>query len=78
VEAAGFSVERTTYFNTFLFPALVVRRGWKRLRGDTSHDLDRPPRRLNRWLDRIFALERHVVARWTLPFGASLLVVARR
>jgi SAM-dependent methyltransferase len=78
VERAGFRVLRVSYFSTLLFPALALLRAWKRLAGDTSHDLRRPAPALNRWLERIFALERHVVPRWGLPFGASLLLVARR
>jgi SAM-dependent methyltransferase len=75
---AGFRVEHLTYFNTLLFPVLAARRLWKGLRGDTSHDLAEPPRRLNAWLERVFALERHVVPRAVLPFGVSLLMIARR
>ena len=78
VERAGFRVLRVSYFNTLLFPALALMRAWKRLSGDTSHDLRRPAPPLNRWLERVFALERHVVPRCALPFGASLLLVARR
>lgn len=78
VERAGFRVLRVSYFNTLLFPALALARAWKRLAGDTTHDLRRPAPALNRWLEGIFALERHVVSRWALPFGASLLLVARR
>lgn len=78
VERAGFRVLRVSYFNTLLFPALALMRGWKRLAGDATHDLRRPAPTLNRWLERVFALERHVVPRCALPFGASLLLVARR
>ncbi len=75
---AGFGVERMTYFNTVLFPVLVARRLWKRLRGETRHDLEDTPPLLNAWLERAFALERHVLTRAALPFGASLLMIARR
>lgn len=40
-ERAGLRVDRRTYFNTLLFPALAARRVWKGLRGDASHDLRR-------------------------------------
>ncbi len=73
----GFSVERVTYFNTVLFPAMVAARMWKRVRGDDRHDLHRPGPLLNRILTRCFALERLVVPRAALPFGGSLLAVAR-
>ena len=78
VERAGFHVVHASYFNTLLFPAVALTRVWKRLTGDASHDLHRPSPAVNRWLERVFALERHVVPRVALPFGASLLLVARR
>jgi len=78
VERAGLHVVHVSYFNTLLFPAVALTRAWKRLTGDESHDLHRPAPAINRWLERVFALERHVVPRVALPFGASLLLVARR
>ncbi|OLD68655.1 MAG: hypothetical protein AUF63_02495 [Candidatus Rokubacteria bacterium 13_1_20CM_70_15] len=78
VERAGLAVVHASYFNTLLFPAVALTRAWKRLRRDASHDLRRPSPAINRWLEWMFALERHLVPRVTLPFGASLLVVARR
>lgn len=78
VTRAGFSVTHVSYFNTLLFPVVALARLWKRVRGDARHDLVRPGDRLNRLLERIFALERHLAPRWRLPFGASLLLVARR
>jgi SAM-dependent methyltransferase len=58
--------------------AVAAIRGWKRLRGDRGHDLRRPAAPLNRLLERVFALERHLVPRVALPFGASLLLIGRR
>ncbi len=78
VERAGFRVRHVSYFNTLLFPALALTRAWKGTRGDVTHDLRRPAPTLNWWLGRVFALERHVVPRWAVPFGASLLLLARR
>jgi SAM-dependent methyltransferase len=78
VEGAGYRVERLTYFNTVLFAAIAATRLGKRLRGDTSHDLQRPGPALNRLLERLFALERHIVPTPPLPFGTSLMAVARR
>jgi SAM-dependent methyltransferase len=78
VEGAGYRVERLTYFNTVLFPAIAWTRLYKRLRGDVRHDLRRPGPVLNSVLQWLFALERHVVPTPALPFGTSLLVVARR
>jgi SAM-dependent methyltransferase len=78
VTRAGFGVLHVSYFNTVLFPAVALARLWKRLTGARAHDLHRPAPALNRWLERLFALERHVVPRVALPFGASLLLIARR
>jgi hypothetical protein len=78
VEGAGYRVERLSYFNTVLFPAIASTRLCKRLRRDARHDLRRPGPALNTFLEWLFALERHVVPTPALPFGASLLVVARR
>jgi len=76
--AAGYRVERLSYFNTVRFPAPPSIRLYKRLRRDDRHDLGRPGPRLNAVLERLFALERHVVPRLALPFGTSLFVAARR
>jgi SAM-dependent methyltransferase len=77
VETAGYRVQYVSYFNTVLFPAIASIRLWKRLRGDDRHDLRRPRPIVNALLERLFALERHVVPRRPLPFGTSLLLVAR-
>jgi len=77
-ESTGYRVEQLTYFNTVLFPAVAAMRLYKRCRGDDRHDLQRPRPMLNGLLERLFALERHVVPTLALPFGTSLLVVARR
>jgi SAM-dependent methyltransferase len=77
-ERAGYEVLRVSYFNTLLFPLLVAVRAWKRLRGDRGHDLRRPTEPINWLLERVFALERHLVPRVPLPFGSSLLLIGRR
>jgi SAM-dependent methyltransferase len=78
VERAGFKVLRLSYFNTLLFPVMALVRVAKGLRGDRGHDLRRPAAAVNRLLERLFACERHLVPRVSLPFGASLILVARR
>ena len=82
LEAGGFTVERTTYFNTWLFPpAAVVRIGNRLLRREDAElrsDLELSSARVDKVLTRVFASERHIVRRHSLPFGVSLLAVARR
>ena len=78
ITATGLSLAHLGYFNTALFPAIAGVRLAKRLVGGVGHDLHRPVATVNRALARLFALERHVVLRPGLPFGSSVLAVARR
>jgi SAM-dependent methyltransferase len=78
VREAGLHVAYATYCNTLLFPAIAASRLIGRcLGGQAGSDLHMPPRALNDLLMRLFALERRVMPRLRLPFGVSLLVVAR-
>lgn len=76
-EAAGFVVERISYFNTLLLPAIAAVRLRRRLLGRDGHDLHRPAPMVNRALERVFAFERRLLTRLDLPFGSSLLLIAR-
>lgn len=79
VEAAGLEIERISYFNTLLFlPAFLVRRVKKVLGKDTADVETVPPSLLNIILTTIFAAERFVLRRASLPFGLSLIAVARK
>jgi hypothetical protein len=79
IEKAGYTIEYLSYFNTLLFPLVVLARLWARLYGEKNRsDMNMPPLWLNTLLKNIFALERHVLGRGKrLPVGVSLLVVAR-
>jgi SAM-dependent methyltransferase len=77
VAAAGFRVLRASYWNTILFPLMLLHRLVER--GDAESDVRDYPR----WLDTIFstalAFERAVIgAGLSLPFGGSLMIVAVR
>jgi SAM-dependent methyltransferase len=81
LRAAGFSVEKTSYFNTLLFPPIAaLRLIRRRLRAPTAErtDFTIGPPRLNTLLGRAFGAEAPIVARARLPFGVSVLAVARR
>ena len=77
VTRAGFTLDRVTYFNTLLLPAIAAARLARRLEGRKGHDLQRPRTALNSVLTRVFAAERHAVSRVDLPFGGSVLLLAR-
>jgi dolichyl-phosphate beta-glucosyltransferase len=78
--AAGLEVLRSTYFHSWLAPvAFVVRRTpvGRLLRGSAEEASFVHPG-VNRLLVAVTALERRVLRRRDLPFGLSVLVVARR
>jgi SAM-dependent methyltransferase len=73
----GFKVLKASYWNTLLFPLMLLHRLTER--ADAESDV----RDFPRWLDALFALalalERAAIgAGMRLPFGGSLLIVARR
>lgn len=70
----------TSYANTLLFPVAAVRRLWaKRQRGATGQSDVRPvPAALNGAFCALLSLEAQLVKRAALPFGLSVLAVARR
>jgi SAM-dependent methyltransferase len=80
LEAAGFSVERLTYFNTLLFPvAAAVRLLHRILPGaPAASDAAAPAAPVNRLLLALFAAERVPLRLANLPFGVSLLAVCHR
>ncbi|HLZ71427.1 MAG TPA: class I SAM-dependent methyltransferase [Dehalococcoidia bacterium] len=80
VRRAGFGIARLSYYNTLLFPAAVARKAMMRFQrgsGPVSH-LEELPTPLNALLRGVMLREEPIVARWDLPFGASLICAARR
>jgi SAM-dependent methyltransferase len=79
VERAGFTVEHLTFFNMFLFPVALMKRVAARLSGsEKANDLDIPPPPLNAALRGVFRIERRLLPHASLPFGLSLLCLARK
>lgn len=75
---AGLSIARISYFNTLLFPLALVGRIFDKLAGKKSPSATQtPPALINALFTFIFAFERHFLARMRLPFGLSLLLVAK-
>ncbi len=82
LRGAGFTIERLSYSNMFLFPAAVAARVLDRLaRADRKNrkarGADAPREPLNRIMAAVFGAERHLLAWTDLPVGLSLLAVAR-
>jgi hypothetical protein len=83
LEQAGFSLLKLSYFNTLLFPFIAaIRLGRKVVPGQPAElksDFTLTNAGfLNQLLASIFALERHLITRFDLPFGVSIVALARK
>ena len=84
---AGLRIDHASYINFLLFPAIFLAilgiklAQWIRPPAPDDHRSNasiRFPRWLNEVLARVFSFERHIVPRFQLPFGHSLIMVARK
>jgi SAM-dependent methyltransferase len=74
---AGFRIEYLSYFNALLLPLAIVQRLRERLFGYSFEKLSPRPA-INELLYRLWRVERHWIPRRELPFGLSLLAIARK
>jgi ubiquinone/menaquinone biosynthesis C-methylase UbiE len=80
---AGFRIERMTYTNATLFPLMLGVRGAQRVMGlapesEAEGEITVPPRPVNAALSALLAVEAGVVRAVPMPFGSSLLCLARK
>ncbi len=79
IQNAGFSIQRSGYFNFFLFPPAFAIRLLERIRGTRGGaQLDIPWPPLNALLAFFFGLERFLWSWVKFPFGLSIYVIAKR
>jgi SAM-dependent methyltransferase len=80
LSSAGFDVVRLTHTNASLVPILLATRWLERRRGTraTSDTLRVPPAPINAILSTVLAAEALWIRRFPLPFGSSLLGLARK
>jgi len=80
VEAAGFEVLRTTYYNSFLVPAAAVLRRTpvRRLVKQSDEEVGDTRPFVSNVMTRVSSAERRVALRRSVPFGLSILLVGRR
>lgn len=79
LEAAGFKVERLSYSVFFLFPVVVLMRLVERFRrGPAQVRLPQVPAGLNAFLTRLMDFEASLMSFLPLPWGSSVVVVARK
>ncbi|MBI2845727.1 MAG: class I SAM-dependent methyltransferase [Chloroflexi bacterium] len=77
---AGFTLERLTYANTFLFPLAVMKRlgEWITKSQEPRSDVQPVPRWANRLLAEVLYLEKKWLRRFDLPFGLSVIAMGRK
>lgn len=74
-----FEIQHLTYFNTFLFGLVLAGRAVEALLKRGGDDMAHvPPDPVNAVLSAVFSAERNIVPRHKLPFGVSILCVARK
>lgn len=84
---AGFEIEKASYINFFLFPLIFVALMIKKVRerisppkpGETRFNTEvRMPGFVNALFTAIFSAERFILRGLSMPFGHSLIVLARK
>lgn len=80
IREAGLRLVYLTYFNTWLFPMVAAVRLVRRRSPSKqiARDMQLPGPFVNRVLQAVFSSERHLVGRVRLPFGVSMLAIARK
>jgi SAM-dependent methyltransferase len=83
LEAAGFVVDRASYFEPLFFLPLWLYRNWKKVfrrEGgiEAKDDFVALPRPVNALLTEVIAAERFALRHVSFPFGVTLLAIARK
>ena len=79
LQSARFRVLRCSYFNTFLFPFILLGRIFGRGMGEEpGPEWNIPSRAINAGLSRAFSAELPLLRWLALPFGASILAIAKK
>ena len=83
VSKAGYEVCQGSYFNTILFPLIVIVRSLGKLlpkknNNQISSDLVLPSKPVNQLFRWLFATEGYFINKFSQPFGVSILLLARR
>jgi len=76
--AAGFGINKISYYNTLLFPLIALIRFIRKFTPAAEHksDAKMPSRIANAFLRKLFASEKYMLRYLNLPYGISLLVIA--
>lgn len=76
---AGFTIEKISYFNTFLFPLIsLVRMMNNLLKRKGASEIALPHPAINYIVEKIFSLEKYFLRIMNFPIGVSVLAVVRK
>ena len=76
---AGFEIERISYSVFLLFPVVIIVRLFEKLkRGEPKASLAVLPNWLNQLLINVQAFEANLISKLDLPWGSSVIAVARK
>jgi SAM-dependent methyltransferase len=80
ITAAGLNVQWLSYYNSVLFPPVAMVRLLGKIvpHKSVGSEVELPPAPLNALLESVFASERHWLGKVPVPFGVSLIAVARK
>ena len=80
IQSTGLMLCYISYFNTWLFPMVAAFRLVRRVfpANEVGHDVQLPNPVVNRMLKALFSSECYWIGRHKMPFGVSLLAVARK
>jgi SAM-dependent methyltransferase len=80
LETAGFEIRRMTYTNATILPVVAAVRWMQRLSGheESNQEISIPPAPINALLSMALAVESAAVRVVNMPFGSSLMALARR
>lgn len=80
IENAGLRLSYLSYFNTWLFPLVAAVRLLRKIfpANEVGRDVQLPGPAVNNLLQAVFGSERRWIGRLGMPFGVSLLAVARK
>lgn len=78
---AGFIIQYSSYFNSFLFPLVAVKRILDKVTGadeKNNSPIEEVSPFMNKVLKNIFLAEKKLLPNMFLPFGVSIVVVAKK
>ncbi|NLO18833.1 MAG: class I SAM-dependent methyltransferase [Ignavibacteria bacterium] len=80
LKSAGFQVEYSSYFNFFLFLPAVLKRFYNEhfVKEVDLESVEKVPEFLNKVFKNIFAFESKILQKIKLPFGLSIIAIARK